>query len=267
MSKETSSNINKYKGIAIAVAALLFCIIYFGFSLTDKKKKSQLDKERVLVSEVTGPENLLKEAKAGISSDTLSLIGSVEHLTEGKDTIAIIDNLKRLSGIYYSQKRYGLAGYYAQSVAGLEKTAQAWSIAGTTFATGVKLLPEGTEKEFCTGRAIKAFEHAISLQPDVTAHRMNLASVYADVPPKDNPMKGIQMLLEMNKNEPENIAVMNLLGQLAIKTGQFDKAITRLEKSYQLDPKNSQTPCLLSMAYEGAGQHEKAQIVAKNCNQ
>jgi hypothetical protein len=267
MTQGPSSNHKNHKRIAIASAALLFCIIYFGFSLTDKNKKSKLDKERALTTEVTGPETLLKEAKTSVSADTLDLIGRVEHLTEGEDTTAITENLKRLSGLWYSQKKYGLAGYYAQQVASIEETAMAWSIAGTTFGVGVKTLPEGTEKEFCTGRAVKAFEHAISLQPEETAHRINLASIYTDVPPKDNPMKGIQMLLEMNKNEPENIAVMNLLGQLAIKTGQYDKAITRLEKSYQTDPKNSQTPCLLSAAYEGAGQHDKAHEIAKLCNQ
>lgn len=267
MTQGPSSNHKNHKRIAIASAALLFCIIYFGFSLTDKNKKSKLDKERALTTEVTGPETLLKDAKTSVSADTLDLIGRVEHLTEGQDTAAIVENLKRLSGLWYSQKKFGLAGYYAQQVASIEKTAMAWSIAGTTFGIGVKNLPEGTEKEFCTGRAVKAFEHAISLQPEETAHRINLASIYTDVPPKDNPMKGIQMLLEMNKNEPENIAVMNLLGQLAIKTGQYDKAITRLEKSYQTDPKNSQTPCLLSAAYEGAGQHDKAHEIAKLCNQ
>ena len=80
-------------------------------------------------------------------------------------------------------------------------------------------------------------------------------------------MKGIQMLLEMNKNEPDNTSVMNLLGQLAIKTGQYDKAVQRLEKSYQTDPDNPQTPCLLSMAYEGLGQHEKAHDWASKCSQ
>lgn len=60
---------------------------------------------------------------------------------------------------------------------------------------------------------------------------------------------------------------MNLLGQLAIKTGQYDKAVQRLEKSYQTDPDNPQTPCLLSMAYEGLGQHEKAHDWASKCSQ
>jgi hypothetical protein len=57
-----------------------------------------------------------------------------------------------------------LAGYYAQKVAELEDNPQAWSIAGTSYGAGVKLLAEGSEKEFCVGRAIKAFEHAISLE-------------------------------------------------------------------------------------------------------
>lgn len=267
MSKASSSGMSKYKGIAIASAVLLFGIIYFGFSITDKRKKSQLDKERALMTEATGPEALLKEAREHASKDTLELAGRLEHMAEGKDSVVTLENLKRLSGIWYAQKRYGLAGFYAQRVAEIEKTALAWSIAGTTFGTGVRALPEGSEREFCAGRAAKAFEHAISLEPAEVVHRINLATIYTDAPPKDNPMKGIQMLLEMNKNEPDNIAVINLLGHLAIKTGQYDKAIERLEKSYQLDPKNAQTPCLLSMAYEGAGQHEKAHELARLCKQ
>jgi hypothetical protein len=36
-------------------------------------------------------------------------------------------------------------------------------------------------------------------------------------------MKGIQMLLEMNKNEPDNTSVMNLLGQLVSKPVNMTK--------------------------------------------
>ncbi|MCO6460522.1 MAG: tetratricopeptide repeat protein [Saprospiraceae bacterium] len=265
MSKAGPPHITLQKWIAIGAAVLLFCILYFGFSLVDKKKKKEMDKVRSLTTEATSPEALLKEAKANISHDTLELTDRLEHFSKEGDTIAMTDNLKRLSGIWYSQKRYGLAGYYAQKVAEIEDTPQAWSITGTSFATGVKTLAEGPERDFCISRAIKAFEHAISLEPSVTAHRINLASIYVDAPPKDQPMKGIQMLLELNKNEPDNTSVLNLLGQLAIKTGQYDKAVKRLEKSLEINPDNPQTPCLLSMAYEGTGQHEKAHAMAEKC--
>ncbi len=265
MAKNRPTEISRQKKIALGSAILLFCILYFGFSLTDKKEKARKDKERTLITEATGPEALLKEARSGTSGDTLELVDRLQHATEGDDTTAVLDNLKRLSGVWYSQRRYGLAGYYAEKVSEIEKTATAWSIAGTSYGTGVKLLPEGSEREFCVGRAARAFEKAISIEPDATIHRVNLAALYADAPPKDDVMKGIKMLLELNKKEPDNTAVINLLGQLAIKTGQYDKAIARLEESYKIDPKNPQTPCLLIMAYEGAGQHEKAHELAEKC--
>ena len=265
MANNRPTGISRQKKIALGSAILLFCILYFSFSLTDKKAKARKDKERSLITEATGPEALLKEARLSASGDTLELVERLQHATEGKDTANILDNLKRISGIWYSQRRYGLAGYYAEKVAELEKTATAWSIAGTSYGMGVKVLSEGSEREFCAGRAAKAFEKAISIEPDATIHRLNLAAIYADAPPKDDVMKGIKMLLDLNKKEPGNTAVINLLGELAIKTGQFYKAIERLEESYRIDPDNPQTPCLLSMAYEGAGQHEKAHELAEKC--
>lgn len=255
------------KVLSLVIAAALFCLIYFGFSTVDRNKKVEMDRQRVLTAEVTGPEMLLKEAKSVLSSDSLALIGQLEHLTEGApaDTAAFVSNLKRLSGLWYNQSRYGLAGIYAQKVAEIEQNAEAWSIAGTTYGIGVKMPRSEKEKEFCAGRAVKAFEHAISLEPEQTLHRVNLASIYTDVPPQDNPMKGIQILLDLNDKEPDNTSVLNLLGHLAIKTGQFDRAIERLEHSYEINPTNVQTPCLLSLAYEGAGQHEKAHNMAEKC--
>jgi hypothetical protein len=41
--------------------------LYFGFSLTNKKKKLELDKTRALTTEATSSEALLKEAKAAVS--------------------------------------------------------------------------------------------------------------------------------------------------------------------------------------------------------
>jgi hypothetical protein len=74
MSKAGPSRISFQKNIAIGAAVLLFCILYFGFSLTNKKKKLELDKTRALTTEATSSEALLKEAKAAVSHDTVELI-------------------------------------------------------------------------------------------------------------------------------------------------------------------------------------------------
>lgn len=46
---------------------------------------------------------------------------------------------------------------------------------------------------------------------------------------------------------------MNTLARLAIKTGQIDRAIQRLETSLALEPENQSTICLLAAAYGNAG--------------
>jgi uncharacterized protein HemY len=79
-------------------------------------------------------------------------------------------------------------------------------------------------------------------------------------------MKAVLMLRDLEKKYPENPSVYNALGRLAIKTGQWQRAIDRLEKAWSLDRTNFNTPCLLAKAYEGAGQMDKSAEFAKICN-
>jgi predicted Zn-dependent protease len=81
-------------------------------------------------------------------------------------------------------------------------------------------------------------------------------------------MRGILMLRELNEALPNNVLVMNTLARLAIKTGQIDRAIQRLETSLGLEPDNQNTICLLATAYGNAGPDYAAQAarLAAQCN-
>src|SRR5690606_5723955 len=103
--------------------------------------------------------------------------------------------------------------------------------------------------------------------PSNLQHQVNLALVYTENPPSENPMKGILMLVNLNKQEPENVMVLNQLGRLAIKTGQFEKAIERLSKAIELEPDNLASNCLLAKAYQGTGDQAKASKYQTQCEQ
>jgi uncharacterized protein HemY len=79
-------------------------------------------------------------------------------------------------------------------------------------------------------------------------------------------MQAVLMLRDLESKHPENASVYNALGRLAIKTGQWQRATERLEKSWSLDKKNPNTPCLLAKAYEGAGNITKATEYAQRCS-
>lgn len=254
--------------IAILTSAIvLFFIMYFGCN-TKSSDIRALEKTRAFEVEQTGIESLLREAKAGRSeaelSSVLILESQLADLSEG-DTAAA-DIYRQLSSQWYQFAQPAIAGYYAEQLAEMQNTEEAWSIAGTTYAIGIQRAEDQKVKDFCTGRAIRAFENAISINPDNLNHRVNLALTYTENPPADNPMRGILMLRELNQSNPQSVLVLNTLARLAIQTGQFETAIRRLEEALSYEPDNAATNCLLANAYERSGQTAQARTFADKCN-
>ncbi len=249
----------------IAFAAGLFCILAFVLD-TRPKKLRDLETQRSLSAETTSAAVLLKEARQSLPETTAAEMAVMEEsaLAESSDS-ARIESFKLLSGTWYQLGYPAISGYYAQEVAALLNTEESWAIAGTTYAIAQKQAQEEKVRDFCTARAIECFENAISLNPDNPDYQLNLANVFVEKPPQDNPMKGILMLRELNEKYPDNVPVLNNLGRLALQTGQIDRAVERLERAFSLAPENNQTLCLLAEAYEAAGQSAKSAIFAQKC--
>jgi len=243
----------------LSFAGALFLVLYFGFDTRPKAQK-KINKERIEKAESTSINSLLLFAKNNLQPEDASeiLLAEAKLSEVENDLDSKIEAYKSLSSAWYKIDRYAIAGYYAQLVADQVATAEAWSIAGATYNRGIKLEKEEKVIEFCANRAFQAFENAISLEPTNVTHRVNLAVCYTDRAPKDNPMKGILMLIDLNKKYPDNVPTLSSLGRLGIQTGQFKKALGRLEKAIQLEPKNIKVNCLLAQAYEGLGLTEKA---------
>lgn len=249
----------------LSFAVALFLVLYFGFD-TKPKAQNEINKDRIENAESTSINSLLLSAKNNLKpEDAGEVLLAEAKLSEAKNDLDKTEAYKVLSSAWYKINRFAIAGYYAQLVADQEATAEAWSIAGATYNRGLNFEKEEKAVDFCTNRAIQAFENAISLDPSNVTHRVNLAVCYAERPPKGNPMKGILMLIDLNKKHPENVATLSTLGRLGIQTGQFDKAVARLEKALQVEPKNVKVNCLLAQAYEGLGLAKKATTYKNIC--
>lgn len=251
--------------IIVAGAVVLFTILYFGFDTKPQERKG-IDAARKKVAVKTDIQALLAEAREELDSDQLTLLGSIHQVLNATEADSLkIPMWEELSGAWYSYNRPDLAGHYAARIADVVNTANGWSIAGTTYAIGGQRLEKEKHRIFATENAVAAFENAISMEPDNVTHRTNLAVCYVDNPPKDNPMKGVQMLLNLDKKYPEAIGVQNTLARFAIKTSQFKKAAARLEKVLTLDNNNRNAICLIAKAYEGLGETTKAMNFNERC--
>ncbi len=255
---------NKGQSILILGSIALFCFIYFGMNLIPKEQRI-LEKTRAENIEVTGIQNIIMDAKKKLSRDQINIIEAlqIEYQNAASDEDKV-SKAKNLASRWYEFQSPIVSGYYAEQIAEMENTAASWSITGTTYSLGMKASSEMKFMQFARGRAISAFEKAISLKEGNVDDQINLALIYVDHPTA-SPMEGIQMLLKLNKNNPDNVQVINQLARLAIRTNQIDKAIVRLEKALTLEPENNNSICLIAEAYSMAGKKDKATEFENKC--
>ncbi len=255
----------KFQIWSVAGACLLFLVLFFGFSTKPNKQKI-IEQSRKINLESTSLDLLLEDAHKNLTQDQSDHLAELDQsFNKAADDASKAVILKQLSGWWYQAKNLPVAASYAELVAISEKSDTAWSVAGASFYEALTLEKDAEKRKYCADHAVKAFESAISIQPQKVEHRVNLALIYAENPPPENPMKAVLMLKDLEVQNPAEPSVYNALGRLAIKTGQWDKAIARLEKAWSLDKRNPNTPCLLSKAYEGAGNSDKASEYATLC--
>ena len=251
---------NRQQIILVASAVALFFILYFGCDVQSKEQKT-FETARALTGSTLDMATVIKEANKSLSPTQATEIQSLTQKSEAAKDPSV---LKQLSASWHNAGHDEVAAHYAEQVAELDKTDEAWSIAGANYYLALQKTEDMALRDFCANQAVKAFQNAASLNPTKLEHRINLALCYTENPPKDNPMKGILLLRELDAQNPENIAVNAQLARLAIKTGQYDKAIARLEKVLIKEPNNGKLYCLLAEAYDGA-HNPKATEAAQKC--
>lgn len=256
--------LNRTQYITLVVAILAFLVLYFGCDTrsADIQKASE---SRVLNMESTSIQNILIEARKSLSPDEMAIIQALNvELDKATSDSTKINIYQRLASSWYQYSQPVASGHYAELIAQLDESEDNWSIAGTTYLLGTRSTESEKIRDYAASRAIKAFDNALSMNPDNINHKINKALVYVDNP-VESPMEGIMMLRELNTQYPENVAVINQLARLAIRTNQYDRAIERLLNAVSIEPKNSISNCLLAEAYEAKGDIASAKKYAVNC--
>ena len=256
--------LNSQQLLSIVGFSILLLVLLFGFR-TKPKDLIDLEKSRALNLESTNAAILIQEAGESISGDDKARIQILEaKISESSDTEKA-ELLKELSSVWYGIGETGIAGHYAQEVAEIEQTANAWGITGTTYAICVKRSAKEKERSFCLSRALEAMENAISLDPENIDYRLNKAVILAENPPSENPMAGVQQLLNLNKNFPKNVPVINNIARFALQTNQLERAEQRLLGALEIEPDNSTTNCLLTQLYLAKGDENEAAKYQEKC--
>lgn len=172
-----------------------------------------------------------------------------------------IDNEKKakfadsLARLYFTFNQLDSGEIYSNKISGFLKNEEGSRKKITALYFGFNLIMEGAQAKGL-GESIRKYINEYKKDYSLDAELKNiLAMTYVS---SDNPMKGIMMLREIVEEDSENVEALLNLGLLSMRTGQYEKAVQRLEKVRDLEPTNIQGRFSLAISYNELGNSEGA---------
>ncbi len=209
------------------------------------------------VAEAITFEELLASAKAKLSAEqNTTLTGIEQQVKRGDVQDQQMHTYHALARKWEDFKDFPVAAYYHAEAAKLENSEKTLTFAGNLFLTLLSKTEDVRVRKWEALQAIDCFQKAIDLNPDNDTLQIALASCYIEG--TGETMQGVQLLLGVTRSNPDNVPANLILGRMAVQSGQFDKAIKRLEELVSKHPDNSEAMYFLAEAYKGQGQTDKA---------
>lgn len=240
---------------------LLIQILYFGFDTVQLDRDVEAPGEEVPSVASLDMNIAIDEAMSNLDPENRDSVAAWSAQAELGDVMS----LKQLSSFWVSKNEWLLAGHYTEQIAEVQPTAENFSIAANTYATGAKMAEDEDSGRALSLRAIQMYDRAIEEKGSEFNLELEKALLMIEYPDHENPMKGVLALVDLSEEYPEEPRVFRELGQFSIQTGQWDRAQERLEKAYALDRSHKRTICLLADVYAETGEAEKSEEFRTLC--
>lgn len=156
---------------------------------------------------------------------------------------------------YYGRfHQYDSVFRYRERAALLSPATDRWVKAGDAAMQAADFVADQDKVSYLE-KARTMYDKALTTAPNNPNIRTKKALTYVAT---DNPMTGIKMLQDVVKEYPENEEALYNLGYLSIQSGQFQKALGRLEKLTEVNPEHAAGTFYLGYCYSQLNNKEKA---------
>ena len=247
--------------IAIAGLALVALLFIFGNTVAPKSKVQAPVAKAVKSFDIL---QFIGEEKKHLSASQLINLSKLENsVTRGDVNSQLITANTQLANFWKdSVKSFEPYAYYLSEAAKLDKSEKNLTFAAQLILNNLRAEPDEAKLNWKTAQAIALFEKAIELNPDNDDLKVGLGSCYifgkGRVGGPEETMKGIQQLLSVVRKDSNNMKAQMMLGVGGYVSGQYDKAIERLQKVIKAQPDNIEAIAFLADAYAAKGDKAEA---------
>ncbi len=153
-------------------------------------------------------------------------------------------------------KQPGIAAIWYEKKAEADQSERSYIEAAYRYFDAYKTASDSAGKTAWVQKAIHAYQRVIDINPKNLDARTDLGVCYAEGTAE--PMKGIMLLREVVKENPDHENAQLNLGFLSVRSTQYDKAMERFNKVLEINPKRVEVLIYLGETSLNMGDKEKA---------
>jgi len=267
----------KQIGVVVIVVAIMTCLFFLPVKGLIKPKETQGHTNAAAETKSTANVNVelvSAAAKIAIGPALAAQINNLEgQLKSASDGSARLNLQKQLAKQWDDVNQPAPAAFYYQAIARKDNKFEDWLLAGTHFNDAYKSTQDTLVQPAFVRNAIECMKNAVKLQPANLDAKTGLGVAYVNqtssgIADADggSPMQGIVLLLDVVKQDPNNINANLNLGLFAMKSGQYEKAVQRFKTIVTLKP-GLEPYYYLAESYKQLGMKTEAIAAYQKCRE
>ncbi len=243
---------------------LLLLLWFFGKTVADKTDKPVSPQAGNTEKPAFNIEDLLKTSKQKLSVDQANYVNELENSVSRGDVKGQQEKAySELARFWHdSVDNHELYVFYISKAAMLVNSEKNLTFAARQISGEFRNEPDMAKRGWKAEQAIALLTKAIELNPASDSLKIDLGSAYifgkGMAGNTEETMKGVQQLLQVVRKDSSNMQAQMVLGIGGVISTQYDKAIERLNKVIQNQPRNAEAVSWLAEAYAGKGDRQNA---------
>ena len=256
----------KQQAIVAGSGIIILVIFYFFGNTVPPRNKPAAASPTEAATQILDIKPILDASKVKLSPARQAYVNRLENsVVRGNIQHQQIATDRQLANFWKDSVENGFLAYayYTGEAAKLENSEKSLTFAAQLFLNNLRGQDNPALKNWMAIESRDLFEKAEKLNPDNDSTKIGLGATYIFGSTSAEPqevMKGIQEILAVTRRDSLNMYAQLMLGLGGIASGQYDKAVQRLQKVVHYDPGNLEAVLSLGDAYEKTGDIASAKI-------
>jgi tetratricopeptide (TPR) repeat protein len=251
--------VNKPQWITIVVGICLVATLYIFGRIVPHKKNIQEPSIQTAASPIS-IDTILTLAKKQLTSEQVVRLNTLENSISRGDVKGQQLKIYHQLAHFWSDSIgiFEPYAWYEAEAARLENSEKSLTFAAQLFLDNLQTDAVTQRRQWKALQAKDLFERSLTINPDNDSAKVGLGACYIFGDISSMPMEGIAKIRQVVDKDSTNIYAQMMLAKGSVRSGQYDKAITRLQTIIRLKPNNIEALLVLADVYERMGNTNNA---------